>query len=478
VGRLVLRRWLVGTTEETDPFDTDPLAGIAPAVVLDTPELALVAAAEACRWGRREDAELYRSRVDQARPPRGGELARIWSMARRLLDVTFGWTFGTDARARAALAELHAVDTFDAWTPRVRQLAALAQAEMEIDAGHLDRARHSLGALADHGGPEWHRVLAAAVLAVLDAAAGDLRAAERRLGWVRTQLESNPAHPTTVHFAEVAAALCAAQRGEVRAVAEALAGEGASSGWSSRSVRCVDRALQAATRGRAPFFVSLDAPTARHPLAERALLALGVLDVVDAKGRTIELGGEGERAVAEARRLLPANGVSWTGGAPAQVEARFDRSVPHHPRTGLEATVLAVIAAEGRNDHAAADHLLGEAFDAAAATGIRAPLVDHGPELIEVLQRASGDVGPRATAALDLLGRQQTPGGGPLVEPLTDREIEVLQYLPTLMSNSEIARGLHLSVNTVKSHLKSLYRKLGVDGRRAAVLRGRESGLL
>jgi LuxR family transcriptional regulator, maltose regulon positive regulatory protein len=64
------------------------------------------------------------------------------------------------------------------------------------------------------------------------------------------------------------------------------------------------------------------------------------------------------------------------------------------------------------------------------------------------------------------------------VENLTDRETAVLQYLPTLMSNAEIADGLHLSINTVKSHLKAVYRKLGVEGRRDAVLRGRELELI
>jgi LuxR family maltose regulon positive regulatory protein len=46
------------------------------------------------------------------------------------------------------------------------------------------------------------------------------------------------------------------------------------------------------------------------------------------------------------------------------------------------------------------------------------------------------------------------------------------------MSNAEIAEGMHLSVNTVKTHLKAVYRKLGVEGRREAVLRGRELELL
>ena len=79
---------------------------------------------------------------------------------------------------------------------------------------------------------------------------------------------------------------------------------------------------------------------------------------------------------------------------------------------------------------------------------------------------------------LDHLPTGRRPAGHDPVEELTDRETAVLQYLPTLMSNAEIAQGLHLSINTVKSHLKAVYRKLGVEGRRDAVLRGRELELI
>ena len=57
-----------------------------------------------------------------------------------------------------------------------------------------------------------------------------------------------------------------------------------------------------------------------------------------------------------------------------------------------------------------------------------------------------------------------------LLEPLSPREQAVLRYLPTMMSNREIAGELFVSGNTVKTHLKSIYRKLGVD---ASTRRGR-----
>ncbi|MEU2779395.1 helix-turn-helix transcriptional regulator, partial [Streptomyces sp. NPDC007162] len=65
-----------------------------------------------------------------------------------------------------------------------------------------------------------------------------------------------------------------------------------------------------------------------------------------------------------------------------------------------------------------------------------------------------------------------------LVEELSGREREVLSRLAQLMSTQEIAADLYVSVNTVKTHLKSVYRKLGVGRRGDAVRRARERGLL
>lgn len=67
---------------------------------------------------------------------------------------------------------------------------------------------------------------------------------------------------------------------------------------------------------------------------------------------------------------------------------------------------------------------------------------------------------------------------GQIVEQLTDRELRILRLLPTHLSNKELAGELYVSLNTVKTHLKAVYRKLGVDSRSDAVRRARELGLL
>jgi len=82
------------------------------------------------------------------------------------------------------------------------------------------------------------------------------------------------------------------------------------------------------------------------------------------------------------------------------------------------------------------------------------------------------EAAPEAAAA----GRG--PNDEALIEPLSERERVVLRYLTSALSNVEIAAELYVSVNTVKTHIKSIYRKLDTTGRRDAVRRARELRLL
>jgi LuxR family maltose regulon positive regulatory protein len=67
---------------------------------------------------------------------------------------------------------------------------------------------------------------------------------------------------------------------------------------------------------------------------------------------------------------------------------------------------------------------------------------------------------------------------GQLGDSLSNKERVVLRYLPTMMPNREIAAELFVSVNTVKTHLKSIYRKLHTSSRRETVERARELRLI
>jgi DNA-binding NarL/FixJ family response regulator len=80
----------------------------------------------------------------------------------------------------------------------------------------------------------------------------------------------------------------------------------------------------------------------------------------------------------------------------------------------------------------------------------------------------SGDSPPRAG-----------PGGhAPLPDPLTERELVVLQLLRGSLSRRDIAAELGRSPNTIKTQTQAIYRKLGVSTRRAAVTRGLDTGVL
>ena len=65
-----------------------------------------------------------------------------------------------------------------------------------------------------------------------------------------------------------------------------------------------------------------------------------------------------------------------------------------------------------------------------------------------------------------------------MVEPLSDREREVLRHLSGLLNTAEIASEMYISVNTVKTHLRNIYRKLAAAHRGEAVRRARQLELI
>nr|MDJ0952337.1 LuxR C-terminal-related transcriptional regulator [Acidimicrobiia bacterium] len=76
----------------------------------------------------------------------------------------------------------------------------------------------------------------------------------------------------------------------------------------------------------------------------------------------------------------------------------------------------------------------------------------------------------RPEASTSYPSADPTPAGNSrLLEPLTDRELAVLRLLPTRMTNQRIADELFISINTVKTHLKAIYRKLDAENRNGAV---------
>jgi LuxR family maltose regulon positive regulatory protein len=150
----------------------------------------------------------------------------------------------------------------------------------------------------------------------------------------------------------------------------------------------------------------------------------------------------------------------------------------------IEARVTEAIARRMSGDEAQAAAALELALALAEPELVRRPFLDAGGAVRELLgahlRRTNAHRWLAAYLVALLDGRNAADGIAPaeLLEALSDRETEVLHYLPTIMSNADIAAELFVSVNTVKTHVKSIYRKLGATRRQDAVRRARQLRLL
>ena len=142
---------------------------------------------------------------------------------------------------------------------------------------------------------------------------------------------------------------------------------------------------------------------------------------------------------------------------------------------------MVALARRMRGDLPAALVPLAPRPDAGRAGRLRPTFVDEGPRWPPCWSgRETADRPGYARRLLTALARTRT---GPrastgLIEPLSPRELDVLRLLGTDLGGPDIARELVVSLNTVRTHTKNIYAKLGVNNRRAAVRRAEELGLL
>jgi LuxR family maltose regulon positive regulatory protein len=189
--------------------------------------------------------------------------------------------------------------------------------------------------------------------------------------------------------------------------------------------------------------------------------------------------------------------LGWTKLATgAAIESgRLARQVTQQPVGALDlhvgAHLLAAASALALGQAEPAGLSLRDAIRLAAATGCRRPF-DEAPRRIRALldQRrqplpalpvqpapATAPPSPR-TGGVPQVPAQTRPEQGVLIQPLTEREREVLGYLDALLPTDEIAARMFVSVNTVKTHVRAILRKLSAERRNEAVRRARELGLL
>ena len=153
-------------------------------------------------------------------------------------------------------------------------------------------------------------------------------------------------------------------------------------------------------------------------------------------------------------------------------------------RTGslIEISVLQALALGMRGDVPAALAPLERALTLAEPEGYVRILAGEGPPMAVLLEAAARRrIAPNHVRRLLTAlrgGPGRTPAGRVLVDPLSERELDVLRLLTTDLGGPDIARRLIVSLNTVRTHTRSIYAKLGVNNRRAAVRRAEDLDLL
>jgi LuxR family maltose regulon positive regulatory protein len=448
-----------------------PEAVIAAADQADAdPRLTVSAASARLVLGDRAGAE---ARLAGLGPADESDAARLGALLRARAA-------GDLVRARELAAGLLRVPAPGRDGDALRALTLFHHGAAEFEHGRLEVAAEQLegaAAIAVDGSRGWLLMSCLGHGAALELAEGALRRAERAArsalalaeprGWHRTA-------PAAWAYATLAAVhwqhdeLDDAER---RADAAAAAAYGAREADAVIAARAL-RAHLAAARGdldraRGLLRAARESLPDAGPIASRWMEALGPAQWAP--------GGPDDPVAEAADRLSRGDPLA----ALRRVEALPETQPELHPVLRLYSWLIAALAHHGLGRLDLASQALEQALVLAAAEGYRRPFVSGFPlrRLLERHLARPTAYGPLVAELLDALaqGGDAPPG---LLEPLSERERAVLRLLPALLSNPEIAGELYVSVNTVKTHIKTIYRKLDVTSRRDAVVRARELRLI
>jgi LuxR family maltose regulon positive regulatory protein len=228
----------------------------------------------------------------------------------------------------------------------------------------------------------------------------------------------------------------------------------------------------------------------RHILAVRAhartlelLVHIGETEVVQ---RALDDMDEDVRAAGEMRVVLAELKLAQDdleGAAAALAPITAGASPLEFSGWQIQALLLTASVEDALGDTSASSRALERALDLAEPDGTLLPFLLHPTrDLLERHSRRRSTHTSLISEILNLLaGRTlaaQPYDAEPPQEPLTDGELRVLRYLPTNLRAPEIAAELFLSLNTIRTHLRNIYAKLGVHSRTDAVKRARQLGLL
>ena len=454
------------------------------------PRLALVHAIPVVFGNDPDRAEAL---LDRARAglPRGGDLD-----ARRLLAIT-SYVETMIARYRGDTAK--ALSALDPAGPNIPGPDDTGFSRNDLDLRAAWRSTRAVGLMwADqrelamvearaacrdvrNGAAAWSMVAGLGVQAWLNALDGHLVAADELLDEVAPHVTGGggPESPYAA-LAEFASAWIAMERGQLDQAERALSL--AERSWrraSSSAAGVTGRILQARllllNGGPSAAVEVLDSavdagPRLRSRLLEQ--LAASVRVEIQLSRGELALAVEAAR---EGSRTLQAY-VQARCGAAADDMTYGDHELGLQLRTLLAHAVnlhqLARL--EG------ADRCLDAALDLTAAEGYRLPFLQFGVRAHALLIDARLAALRHAPLVAELLGATAPSDGrgAELTDPLSPRELDVLRHLVAGMDTDEIAGDLFVSRNTVRTHTKSIYRKLSVQNKRDAVLRAAALGIV
>lgn len=467
----------------------------APAHIVARPSVGLVAAAAALDLGDVLAADQLLRRLDNAGRPLRTERQRALHATVRLhrsrthgdVRSAFGALRGTRAghtgdpdvdllalvnrgiaatwlgRHRTAKADLHAAlqlaiaENRDAVTLECQvHLAAAAAAEGDL-AQMSARAEYALELAQARG---WTNTPRCALLyALLGVEARERLDTDRasRLAVLAIELMADPTDPTIELFAHTLhAAMVIENTADPHQTVAGLRAR-----WRRLGGNPIAPALLAYTAptqqrmalrvGEYGWAVEVLEQVEQHPVpsGERALL------------RAILHSYKGK--VSSTRRLL----------APV-IEGKVGTILAH---TAIEAWLLEAHVATRYEDRNRAHEALSRALAIAEPQHALRPFRDAGQSIRELLAQDAGRFGRLEPFAAQVLAALPISVSN-LTDPLTNREQALLVELPSMRTAEEIASTLYVSVNTVKTHLRGIYRKLGVSQRRDAITVARQRGLL
>jgi LuxR family maltose regulon positive regulatory protein len=202
----------------------------------------------------------------------------------------------------------------------------------------------------------------------------------------------------------------------------------------------------------------------RHPPAVGGFLAAAEARAFNTQGRFAEalrvLGAAPRSAAGASMRVAALLGLGDVAGAQATVRAwPDDGTVDSTVRRALAAAVIC-----GRTGDRRGHGLLRTALTAAAPQALGQPFADHGPDVARLLQRVARD-----DEFAHVLQRWLGEHGAAQPMRFTAREQGVMAHIVAGRKVRETAEAMHISVNTVRAHLRAIHRKLGVDNRADAV---------